>query len=81
MNLWKPDPDAFFYVMELYRCRAHEVIAIGDSHYDVKAAKAANIPAIFIIKNENRSLLEHVDDSDVVYFDDFVHLTEIFSSR
>jgi phosphoglycolate phosphatase-like HAD superfamily hydrolase len=65
--------------MELYHCRADEVIAIGDSHYDVKAAKAADIPDIFIIKNETRSLRHYVDDSDVVYFDDFLHLTEILS--
>lgn len=77
MKLWKPDPDAFLFVMELYRCRAYEVIAIGDSHYDVKAAKAADIPGIFIINNQAHSLRRQVDDSGVVYFEDFFHLKEI----
>jgi FMN phosphatase YigB (HAD superfamily) len=77
MRLWKPDPDAFFYVMRLYNCRADEVISIGDSHYDIKAPKAANISNIFIIKKET------VDDhgSEVIYFNDFFHLREILESH
>ena len=78
MRLWKPGPDAFFYVMKLYNCKADEVISIGDSHYDIKAPKGANIPGIFIIKKETGSLPVDVDDSEVIYFNDFFHLREIW---
>jgi HAD superfamily hydrolase (TIGR01549 family) len=81
MRLWKPDPDAFFYVMKLYHCRADEVISIGDSHYDIKAPKAANISNIFIIKKETGPLpVAGDDDSKVIYFNDFFHLKEILES-
>jgi HAD superfamily hydrolase (TIGR01549 family) len=77
MRLWKPDPDAFFYVMKLYNCGADEVISIGDSHYDIKAPKGANISNIFIIKKETGPLPVA---SEVIYFDDFLHLREILES-
>jgi len=78
MRLWKPDPDAFFHVMELYGCGPDEIVSIGDSHYDINASKAAGISAIFIIKKKAGSL-PTVDDSGVVYFDDFNHLREILN--
>lgn len=78
MRLWKPDPDAFFHAMKLYNCRADEIVSIGDSHYDIKASKAAGISAIFIIKGASGSL-SPVDDSGVVYFNDFYHLKEILN--
>ena len=80
LRLWKPEPEAFFYVMELYNCRADEVISIGDSHYDIKAPKAADISNIFIIKKETGSLPVGFDDSEVIYFKDFLHLREILES-
>jgi len=78
MRLWKPDPDAFFHVMELYGCGPDDVVSIGDSHYDIDASKAAGISAIFIIKKASGSL-PPVDDSGVVYFNDFNHLREILN--
>jgi HAD superfamily hydrolase (TIGR01549 family) len=77
MRLWKPDPDAFFHVMKLYNCMADEVFSIGDSHYDIKAPKAAAISNIFIIKKETGPLPGSGDDNDVIYFNDFFHLREI----
>ncbi|HLP48736.1 MAG TPA: HAD-IA family hydrolase [Candidatus Kapabacteria bacterium] len=80
MELWKPDPDAFFYVMKLYGSTAEEIISIGDSHYDIRASQAAKIPAIFIIKNKNGEVpLENQDG--VIYFDDYYHLKEILETR
>lgn len=79
MGLWKPDPDAFFYVMDLHNCAGEEVIAIGDSHYDVKASRAANISDVFIIKNENRGV--PIDENGVTFFYDFFHFKEILESR
>jgi len=80
MRLWKPDPDAFFHVMRLYSCVSDEVISIGDSHYDIKAPKAADISNIFIIRKETGPLPVAGDDSDVIYFNDFFHLREILES-
>ena len=80
MQLWKPDPDAFFYVMNLYGSNAKEVISIGDSYYDIRAARAANISAIFIIKNKSRGVPLEIEHG-VTYFDDYYHLIEIFESK
>ncbi|HLP47859.1 MAG TPA: HAD-IA family hydrolase [Candidatus Deferrimicrobium sp.] len=80
MQLWKPDPDAFFYVMKLYGSTPEEIISIGDSHYDIRASQAAHIPAIFIIKNKNEEVpLENQDG--VTYFDDYYHLKKILETR
>ena len=80
MRLWKPDPDAFFHVMKLYNCMADEVISIGDSHYDIKAPRAADISNIFIIIKETGPLPVSGDASNVIYFNDFFHLREILES-
>ncbi|MCU0290163.1 MAG: HAD family hydrolase [Acidobacteria bacterium] len=76
MHLWKPGPDAFFYIMNLYDSTAEEIISIGDSHYDIHASRAANIPAIFIIKNQDEGIpIEN--ENDVIYFENYNHLKEI----
>lgn len=81
MGLWKPEPDAFFYVMNLYGCTAEEVISIGDSHYDVRASRAARIPAIYIIEKEDRGVpIEGERDDGITYFTDYYQLKEIFES-
>lgn len=80
MRLWKPDPDAFFYVMNLYGCTAEEIISIGDSHYDVRASRAAQISAIFIIENESRGVPIETGDG-ITYFNDYYHLQEILESK
>ncbi|MCK4766153.1 MAG: HAD family phosphatase [Candidatus Aminicenantes bacterium] len=76
-KLWKPSPDPFFHVMDLYRRDVKETIAIGDSHYDVKAAKEAGIANIFIIKNE---VSQKLSDNDIVYFKDYHDLKKILES-
>lgn len=78
-RLWKPEPDAFFYIMNLYGCSAEEIISIGDSHYDVRASRAARISAIFIIEKENRGV--PIDSNDgITYFTDYYHLKDILES-
>ncbi len=79
MGLWKPEPDAFFHVMDLYGCAAEEIISIGDSHYDARASQAAEITGIYIIKKENRGV--PIEGSGVTYFDDLHHLKEILEFR
>lgn len=73
-ELWKPSPEPFFHVLELYRRGAGETIAIGDSHYDVMAAKEAGIANIYIIKNKVSLKLSH---NDIKYFKDYRDLKTI----
>lgn len=79
MQLWKPEPDAFFYIMNLYGCTAEEIISIGDSHYDVRASRAAHISAIFIIEKEDRGVPIDSDDG-ITYFTDYHQLKKILES-
>lgn len=80
-GLWKPDPDPFLHVMLQYCCEASEIISIGDSLFDIKASKASGIPYIFIIKKKSGGFLREVDTENVVFFNDFIHLKEIFKQR
>lgn len=80
-GLWKPDPDPFLHVMALYKCKACEIISIGDSHFDIKASKASGIPHIYIIKKKAGSFPADVDTGDVVFFDDFIHLRKLFQEQ
>ncbi len=80
MQLWKPDPDAFFYVMNLCRCTAEEIISIGDSHYDIRASRAAHISTIYIIEKESRGVPIETGDG-ITYFSDYYHLKEILESK
>jgi HAD superfamily hydrolase (TIGR01509 family) len=77
MKLWKPDPDAFFYAMDLYRCKPGDTITIGDSHYDVKASRRAHVSHIFIIKSSRAIQMIGADTKDVIYFDDYIDLKAI----
>jgi len=77
MKLWKPEPDAFLYVMGKYRCKPEETIAIGDSHYDVWASRRARVPHIFIIKSPRVIRLIGTNAGDVAYFEDYRDLKEM----
>ena len=65
MKLWKPDPDAFIYLMKLYNHYPEETMVIGDSIYDIAAAKKAKIPNIFIKKSQ--SLQKNSQDNNTCY--------------
>jgi len=83
MKLWKPEPEAFFYAMNYYGCKADESISIGDSHYDIMASRGANITGIFIIENGN-SLPKNVNienEPGVTFFTDYRHLKKILTPR
>ncbi|MCP4218401.1 MAG: HAD-IA family hydrolase [bacterium] len=73
-KFWKPDPGAFFHVMDKYGCDVSSTFTIGDSHYDVKASQAAGIKNIYIINGESAFLS---DLEGFSYFDDYFHLQEI----
>jgi HAD superfamily hydrolase (TIGR01509 family) len=78
MNLWKPEPDAFLYLMKTYNFTSDQIISVGDSHYDVKASRAANIRQIYIIQTDGKNL---PDDAEVFYFHNFIQLKDIFINR
>jgi HAD superfamily hydrolase (TIGR01509 family) len=80
LKLWKPDPDAFFYAMKKTGYTPEETISIGDSHYDVKASRRANVPYIFIIKTP-RSISLQKENTDIVLFDDYIDLKNIIKEK
>lgn len=51
-GLWKPSGAPFIYVLEKWGIERHQCCVIGDSHFDVKAAKAAGIRCIFILTQD-----------------------------
>jgi HAD superfamily hydrolase (TIGR01509 family) len=48
-GLWKPSGAPLLAVMEKLGLTRNACCAVGDSHFDVSAAKAAGIPLIFIL--------------------------------
>ena len=78
MKLWKPDPDSFLYLMKLFRCGPAETLSIGDSHYDIMAAKKSEIPNIFIKKSER--VMEYIQDN-MVLFEDYFELKTVIKTR
>lgn len=51
-GLWKPSGAPFLFVLENFGIQKKECCVIGDSHFDVKAAKEAGIERIFILIRE-----------------------------
>jgi HAD superfamily hydrolase (TIGR01509 family) len=80
LNLWKPDPEAFFYAMKKTGYTPEETISIGDSHYDVKASRQANVPYIFIIKTP-RSISLQKENPDIILFEDYLELMTIIKRK
>ncbi|MGD2085244.1 MAG: HAD family hydrolase [Candidatus Aminicenantes bacterium] len=80
LKLWKPDPDAFFYAMKKTGYTPEETISIGDSHYDVKASRRANVPYIFIIKTP-RSISLQKENPDIILFHDYIDLKNIIKEK
>lgn len=78
MRLWKPDPDAFLFLMDHYGCGPKQTLVIGDSHYDIQAAKSAGITDIFIINSHSAP---QNTSEPVVYFNDFIHLLDIMARK
>jgi FMN phosphatase YigB (HAD superfamily) len=67
--------------MKMFDSKPAEIISIGDSHYDIRASKAAGIKAIYIISEKHRVFPRiPTDDSGVVYFEDYYHLINIFQA-
>lgn len=77
-GLWKPDPDAFLYLMNRFSSTAAETISIGDSPYDIEASKRADIPNIFIKNNPYKPI---EPSTGTVLFHDYFELKEIIESR
>ncbi len=61
-GLWKPSAEPFLKVFEKFSLHSTECCAIGDSHFDILAAKEAGIKMIFIVnKNFQRFKEEDVE--------------------
>jgi HAD superfamily hydrolase (TIGR01509 family) len=77
-GFWKPDPDAFLHLMERFGCKADRAMVIGDSHYDVRAAKNAGIADIFII---NANFFPDGPPEGITYFRDYIDLQHILERK
>ena len=78
MKLWKPDPDPFIYLMNLYGCTPSETFTIGDSHYDIFASEKSNITNIFIKRSKK---IKKYLQKNVVLFEDFFELKTLLHQR
>ena len=48
-GLWKPSGDPLVAAVSRLGLRASDCLAVGDSHFDVRAAREAGVPRIFVI--------------------------------
>jgi HAD superfamily hydrolase (TIGR01549 family) len=53
-GLWKPSGAPFLFVLEKLDIGKKQCCVVGDSHFDVKAAKDAGIDKIFILAHEQK---------------------------
>jgi len=88
MRFWKPEPDAFFYLMNLYKCKPKETLSIGDSHYDIIASKKAGIPDVFVVKKNIKDGVGHIIQNDkrfsnerIVFFTNYLELKNVFIEK
>ena len=51
-GLWKPSGDPFLAVLRKLKLRKEECCVIGDSHFDLKAAKEAGIERVFLLSKD-----------------------------
>jgi len=77
-GLWKPDPDPFLHLMERAASPPGNTLAIGDSTYDIEAAKNAEIRDIFIKTNNH---VENDPVDGVRFFEDYAQLRAILEHR
>ena len=78
-TLWKPDPDPMLHVISHFNVLPRETASIGDTHYDTKASKSADIRDIFIIDNDVSKLIP--TDPSITIFRNFRELKAIFNKR
>ena len=88
MRFWKPEADAFFYLMNLYKCKPKETLSIGDSHYDIIASKKAGISDVFVVKKNIKDGVGHIIQDDkrflnerIVFFTNYFELKNIFIEK
>ena len=54
-GLWKPSGAPFLFVLEKLNIEKKQCCVVGDSHFDVKAAKDAGIKKIFVLTEEKEN--------------------------
>ena len=57
-NKWKPDPEGLLRCLSELSVCPSEAIMIGDTHYDIEMAKAANVDSCLISRNYNSKNIE-----------------------
>jgi phosphoglycolate phosphatase len=65
----KPDPLPMLHVCDRFRIAPREMIAIGDSLNDSRAARAAGIPAVLVTYGYNEGEPLTADDADLLVHD------------
>ena len=66
-GLWKPSGAPFLHVLEGLGIKNGECCVIGDSHFDVKAAKEAGIKRIFVLTRDlDKHLYPGVETAETV---------------
>lgn len=53
-GLWKPSGSPFEAVLKELRLKKEEVCVIGDSHFDIEAARKAGISYVFILNKDKK---------------------------
>ena len=51
VNMWKPSPDAFRFLMEKFNADPRNTMSIGDSDFDVTASVKSGLSDVYIIRN------------------------------
>lgn len=59
-GLWKPSGDPFMAVLEELKLSQEESCVVGDSHFDIQAAREAGISKVFIL-NRNKDRFASTD--------------------
>ncbi|MGB9893625.1 MAG: HAD family hydrolase [Candidatus Saccharicenans sp.] len=63
-GLYKPTGAPFLRVLEHFQAKPEETVVIGDTHYDLLAAKEAGISLVFILKSQMTP--ENLEEAELV---------------
>lgn len=74
---WKPSGDPFILALRRLRLARRDTVAVGDSHFDVKAAEEAGIPLVYLLHRNGR----REDASTVIVCRSVASLRREFESR
>ena len=73
----KPSPDIFELALERAGCAAEEGVVVGDSVWDIKAAKAAGVKAVAVLTGGAFSRVELEEAGAYAVYEDCAELLEV----